>query len=227
MVYLLFWLTTLVNVIGLALALCLGLYIVTRTPRGWLTWLAALTLCSLAAFYLYNALSVTVPGNGALLWLRPSVVLALAFGFHLSLLLPLGRREAKHRFLCPPLRLPEWLERSLGPAGAVVRQLPVPLSYAAAPILILVGAIPIGVANEPTDGPALYLSHRPPTLLYPVSSVPWPSCTSGKAGDKRPTDSGGARSWHCSLQSCLSSAVGCISALASGCKPICPPSRAM
>ncbi len=171
MVDLLFWLTTLINVMGLAIALCLGLYIVTRTPRGWLTWIAALTLCSLAAFYLYNALSVTVPGNRALPWLRPTVVLALAFGFHLCLLLPPGGYEPQYRFLCPPLQLPEWLERALGPASAMVRQLPVPLAYLVAPILIVVGAIPLGVANEPSDGPALYLGDRAPTLLYPLVIV--------------------------------------------------------
>ena len=57
-----FWLTILIDVLGLATALCLGLYLVTRTPRGWVTWLAALTLWSLACFYLYNILAVTVPG---------------------------------------------------------------------------------------------------------------------------------------------------------------------
>jgi GAF domain-containing protein len=168
MVYLFFWLTTLINVIGLALALCLGLYVVTRTPRGRLTWIAALTLWSLAAFYLHNALAATVPGNRALPWLRPTVVLALAFGFHLSLLLPSGRPEPGFRFLYPPLHLPEWMERLLGPASAVVRQAPVPLSYAAALILIVVGAIPLGGPVQPTDGPALYLSDRAPTLLYPL-----------------------------------------------------------
>jgi hypothetical protein len=40
-----------------------------------------------------------------------------------------------------------------------------------APILILVGASPIGVANEPADGPALYLGDRAPTLLYPLVIV--------------------------------------------------------
>jgi GAF domain-containing protein len=167
--YLLFWLTTLINVLGLALALCLGLYVVTRTPRGRLTWIAALTLWSLAAFYLYNALAATVPGNRALPWLRPTVVLALAFGFHLSLLLPSGRYEPGLRFLHPPLNVSGWMERLLGSASAVVRQVPVPLSYAAALILIAVGAIPLGGPVQPSDGPALYLSDRAPTLLYPLA----------------------------------------------------------
>jgi hypothetical protein len=169
--YLLFWLTTLINVIGLAIALCLGLYIVTRMPRGGVTWLAALTLWSLSGLYLYNALAVAVPGGKALPWLRLSVVLALAFGFHLSLLLPSGRVEPGFRILCPPLRIPEWMVRHLGVAGRVVRQLPVPVAYALALILIVIGALSVGAPAQPGDGPVLYLSDRPPTLLYPILIV--------------------------------------------------------
>ena len=40
------WLTTFVCLLGLAASLCLGLYIITRTPRSRLSWLAALTLWS-------------------------------------------------------------------------------------------------------------------------------------------------------------------------------------
>jgi GAF domain-containing protein len=166
--YLVFWLTTLINVIGLAVALCMGLYIVTRMPRGGVTWLSALTLWSLAGFYLYNSLAVAVPGSSALPWVRLSVVLALVFGFHLSFLLPSGGPEPGFRVLYPPLRVPEWLERRLGSAGRLVRQLPVPLAYVLALLLIILGAFPIGVPVQPGDGPALYLSDRPPTLLYPV-----------------------------------------------------------
>lgn len=166
--YLIFWLTTIVNVLCLAIALCLALYVVTRTPRDWETWLAGLTLWALAGFYLYNSLALTVPENRALLWLRPSIVLALALGFHLSLLLPVSRREAQFRPLVPPLRLPEWLERRLGTAGPVIRQLPVPLSYAMAGTLIVLGAVPVTEPVQPMAGPALYLSDRAPSYLYPL-----------------------------------------------------------
>jgi len=39
-----FWafVTTLINLVRLAACLCLGFYIVTRTPRSRLSWLAAL-----------------------------------------------------------------------------------------------------------------------------------------------------------------------------------------
>lgn len=171
MIYLIFWLATIVNVICLAIALCLGLYIVTRTPRGWRTWLAGLTLWSLAGFYLYSSLALTVPENRALLWLRPSVVFALAFGFHLSLLLPAERRESGFRPIFPSLLVPKWLEQHLGTTGSVLRQLPVPLSYVLASILIILGAIPVGEPAQPMDGPALYLSDRAPSLLYPLVIV--------------------------------------------------------
>ena len=171
MFYLVFWLTTIVNVLCLAIALCLGLYVVTRTPRDWETWLAALTLWALAGFYLYNSLALTVPENRALLWLRPSIVLALAFGFHLSLLLPGGQREPGFRSLVPPLLVPAWLDRRLGTAGPVIRQLPVPFSYVMACILIILGAVPISEPTQPMDGPALYLSDRAPSYLYPLVIV--------------------------------------------------------
>jgi hypothetical protein len=163
------WLTTTINVILLAFALCLGLYVVTRTLRGWVTWLAGLMLWSLAGFYLYNALVVTTPAHRVLPWLKPCAVMALAFGFHLSILLPATRQEPGMRALYPPLRLPEWLERRLGTAGPVVRRLPVPLSYLLAIILITIIAIPIGGPVPTAEGPAIYLSDRAPSPLYPLA----------------------------------------------------------
>jgi hypothetical protein len=170
-IYFFFWLTTIANVICLAVSLCLGLYIVTRTQRGWETWLAGLMLWSLAGFYLYNCLALTVPGNRVLLWLRPSVVFALAFGFHLALLLPARRREAGFRPLFPSLQVPGWLEQRLGTAGPAIRQLPVPVSYVLGIILIVLGAIPVATPGQPSDGPAVFLSDRPPSLLYPLVIV--------------------------------------------------------
>ncbi len=168
MLYLFFWLITIVNVACLAIALCLGLYIVTRTPRGWETWLASLTLWSTAGFYLYNSLALTVPANRAVLWLRPSVVFALAFGFHLCLLFPDRRSEPGFSSAFPSVLIPEWLERRLGSAGPVIRRVPVPLSYALAFSLLVVSIIPVGDQALPAEGPALYLSDRAPSLLYPL-----------------------------------------------------------
>jgi hypothetical protein len=163
------WLTTVINAALLTMALCLGLYVVTRTLRGWVTWLAGLMLWSLAGFYLYNALAVVAPEHRALTWLKPCAIMALAFGFHLSILLPRRWQEPGIRALCPPLNLPERLERRLGTAGSVVRRLPVPLSYVLAVILIIVIAIPIGEPAAHVEGPAIYLSHRSPSLLYPLA----------------------------------------------------------
>ncbi|MFC2046072.1 hypothetical protein ACFLTC_00940 [Chloroflexota bacterium] len=169
MTYVLVWLTTIINAVLLAIALCLGLYVVTRTLRGWVTWLAGLMLWSLAGFYLFNALAVTAPAHRALSWLKPCAVMALAFGFNLSILLPTRWQEPGIRALYPPLRIPKRLERRLGTAGPVVRRLPVPLSYLLAVILIIVIALPIGEPVQPVEGPAIYLSHRPSSLLYPLA----------------------------------------------------------
>ena len=46
----LLYLSSLINLAGLAVSLCLGLYIVTRTPRSRLSWLAALTLWILSGW---------------------------------------------------------------------------------------------------------------------------------------------------------------------------------
>ncbi len=54
--YLLLLLSMIIGVTGLAISLCLGLHIVTRMTRGWLTRFAALTLGSTACLCLYTAL---------------------------------------------------------------------------------------------------------------------------------------------------------------------------
>jgi hypothetical protein len=57
----LYGLTFAVNLLGLVLALWLGLYLVTRSPRLWLAWLTALTLWSLAGVFLNILLALTPP----------------------------------------------------------------------------------------------------------------------------------------------------------------------
>ena len=49
------------------------------------------------------------------------------------------------------------------------RRLPVPLSYALALALILLRVIPLSAPTYPADGPALYLSDRNPSHLYPLA----------------------------------------------------------
>ena len=115
-------LTTSVNLIGLAFTLGLGLYLVTRSPRSRLAWLAALTLWCTTGFFLHNVLLLHLPGGGLLPLLRPVAVLALPLGFHLLLLLPLGREPDSRDFYQPALELPRrsaarwapWPSRSAG-----------------------------------------------------------------------------------------------------------------
>jgi hypothetical protein len=50
-----------VNLLGLVLALWLGLYLVARSPRLWIAWLTAFTLWSLAGVFLNVLLAITPP----------------------------------------------------------------------------------------------------------------------------------------------------------------------
>ena len=57
----LYWLTFAVNLLGLVLALWLGLYLVTRSPKYPIAWLSALTLWSLAGIFLNVLLAINPP----------------------------------------------------------------------------------------------------------------------------------------------------------------------
>jgi hypothetical protein len=165
------WINTLLSLAGLAASLCLGFYIVTRTPRSRLSRLAALTLWSLSLVFLHNALIVTLPGSGVLPWLRPVTVLALAFGFHLILLLPPGREPERLDFFLPPLRIPAKVQRWLGRLAPLVARMGVPLAYSLALALVLAGIFPLGLPSGAADGPAVFLSDRAASRLYPLSVV--------------------------------------------------------
>jgi hypothetical protein len=163
------WLTTFTCLLGLAASLCLGLYVVTRTPRSRLSWLAALTLWSLSAFYLQTALLVARPDSGALPLLRPAIAVALALGFHLVLLLPPEREPSARDFYLPPLHLPAAITRRLGGLEPRIRHLGVPVAYGLALLLLLAGVLPAGRPPGAPDGPLLYLSDRLAGPLYPLS----------------------------------------------------------
>ncbi len=165
------WATTLVCLLGLAASLCLGFYLVTRTPRGRLSWLAALTLWSLSAYYLHTALLVAWPDSGTLPLLRPAITVALALGFHLTLLLPPEREPQRQDFYLPMLQLPGALVRRLGQWQPTIRRLGVPLAYGLALLLLLAGVLPTGQPPRVPDGPALYLSDRQAGPLYPLALV--------------------------------------------------------
>ncbi|MBN1660401.1 MAG: GAF domain-containing protein [Anaerolineae bacterium] len=163
------WLTSFTSLIGLAITLCLGLYLVTRTPRSRLSWLAALTLWALSGFTLYTALLVARPDSQALALFRPTAALALALGFHLTLLLPPGAEPAVRDFYLPPLHLPPRLAARLGTRAPGLSRLAVPLAYTLAILLPVLGAFPLGLAPDTPDGPALYLSERVTGPLYAIS----------------------------------------------------------
>jgi hypothetical protein len=65
--------TVVVNLIALAVAIWLGIYIITRSPRSQIAWLAGLALWSIAGFFLNVLLALNPPPSPALtpLWMRP------------------------------------------------------------------------------------------------------------------------------------------------------------
>jgi hypothetical protein len=65
--------TVVVNLIALAVAIWLGIYIVTRSPRKQIAWLAGLALWCIAGYFLNILLALNPPASPAMtpLWLRP------------------------------------------------------------------------------------------------------------------------------------------------------------
>lgn len=65
--------TVVVNLIALAVAVWLGTYIISRSPRSGIAWLAGLALWSIAGFFLNVLLALNPPPSPALmpLWMRP------------------------------------------------------------------------------------------------------------------------------------------------------------
>ena len=173
MIQVLAFLTTLINLVGLAICLCLGFYIVTRTPRSRISWLAALTLWSMACFYLHNTMAIHVPGTGVLPWLRPVVMLALPLGFHLVLLLPPGREPSRLDFYLPPLRLPEAIQRGLGRVSSTLRRSVVPLAYGLSVALAIGGVFPFPMTmpSEGAAGPVILLADQIGGPLHPLAIV--------------------------------------------------------
>ena len=65
--------TILANLVGLGLCVWLGIYIITRSPRSTVAWLAGLTLWSMGSWFFNFLLALNPPPAPALvpLWLRP------------------------------------------------------------------------------------------------------------------------------------------------------------
>lgn len=162
-------LSTLANLIGLALTLSLGLYLVTRTPRSRLAWLAALTLWAVTCFFTYNAMAISLPGGSILPWLRGAAVLALALGFHLILLLPPEKKRRWIDFFFPPLRMPGRIWAAVEGRWPLVCRLAVPLAYDLAIAFIFLGVFPLGIPSDDAQGSAVYLADRIPSKHYYLS----------------------------------------------------------
>jgi hypothetical protein len=164
MISLLAGLTIFVNVVGLAISLGLGLYLVTRAGRSLLAWLAALTLWALSDFYLKNVLLIQIPGIGVLPWLRAAPLVAQALGFHLLLLLPPKQELHGRDFFLPPILLPRL--RSNTPLQI---RIGVPLAYGLAFLMLVLGAFSPGLPPPVTSRPHVFLSDSTVSPIYPVA----------------------------------------------------------
>jgi len=91
-------LTSIFNFICLVVSLWLGFYIVTRSPRSRVSWLASATLWSLSGTFLNTLINIHAPlGMSSLPWWRGwTISIAVPFWFHLSVSL-LPDKVAKRR----------------------------------------------------------------------------------------------------------------------------------
>jgi len=91
--------TSAVSLIAMAAALWLGCYIITRSPRSRLAWLAGITLWALAGFFI-DVLISTNPSPMTDGWLGWPICFSLVLWYHLSLnMLPPDRGARQRRFL--------------------------------------------------------------------------------------------------------------------------------
>lgn len=136
-------LTSLINLIALAASVWLGFYLVTRSPKALVSWLATGALWVLAAYFMQDALAVTAPESGDFSWMRPLIILILPLWLHLTVL------------LLPKRQRPLWLD-----------YLGVPFAYVLSTILVALGiATDQLFVRAPVDD-ALYTSVRAPGLAY-------------------------------------------------------------
>ncbi len=135
-------LTSLVDFLALAISLWLGLYIVTRSPRGRVSWLAGLTLWSLGGYFLDSFLHINPPPTRALNWWTGwSIFFTAPLWLHLATgLLP--QSKAWQRIL-------PWLAH----AGAI--------------FLLLIELNSGRVLGALTDRPFVYATAQRPGPLYP------------------------------------------------------------
>jgi len=142
---LLFALTSAIDFVCLAVSLWLGFYIVTRSPRSRVSWLASATLWSLSGSFLNSLTYIHVPpGEGAPPWWWGwSVAIAVPFWFHLSAAL-----------------LPSKLARKQRPLVILV--------YLLTLNFVAMEAYTPWVFAGATMKPPIYNSAQRPGLLYPL-----------------------------------------------------------
>jgi hypothetical protein len=157
--------TVVVNLIALAVAIWLGIYIVTRSPRSQIAWLAGLALWSIGGYFLNILLALNPPPSLALmpLWMRPllwfwpagtveggwgnwlqgwQITPAVMIWHHVTLLIRTGRMNHWR-----------WTRVVIGYIFAIVA---------------IVGQRNTGLVYITTSGNPLYLSALVPGPLYPL-----------------------------------------------------------
>jgi hypothetical protein len=91
--------TSVVDLMALAASMWLGLYIVTRSPRSRVSWLAGLTLWSLSGYFLDSFLHLSPPRENVLhWWMGWTILFSSPLWFHLTTLL-LAPRSWWHHVL--------------------------------------------------------------------------------------------------------------------------------
>ena len=160
--------TIIVNFIALAVAVWLGIYIVSRSPRSGIAWLAGLALWSIGGFFLNVLLALNPPPSPALLplWMRPllwfwpegafdggwgnwlqgwQITPAVMIWHHVTVLIRSGRMN--------PWR---WTRVIIGYAIAIAA---------------IIGQRYTGLVFTTTSGDPLYLTTLVPGPLYPLYMV--------------------------------------------------------
>jgi hypothetical protein len=143
-------LTTLVNLLALAASVWLGFYIVTRSPRSHLSWLAALVLWSLSTFFISDSQAINSPSS-ALSWMRDLVVLIPPLLLHLGLdLVSAGASPPRHR------------------PSVTVTRIGVILAYLYFVSLVVIGIISPRLFLDASTRPPILTSDRTPGPFYPI-----------------------------------------------------------
>jgi GAF domain-containing protein len=138
----------------MALSVWLGFYIVIRSARSRLSWVAALTLWSLATYFLHNVIAVNLPRSGVLAWLRPVPVLAFPLLLHLTI------------EILPDKSL--WWAWGISPGfGRVV----LIIAYAIALVIAVTDVVPGALPPATGIGDAAYLSGRQAGRFYALVPV--------------------------------------------------------